>query len=397
MGRDRDNIRMKATQAKINKFIKQYKFDEPINVTKTHLPNLESFQDYLNSIWENNWVTNNGPLHLRLEMELVKYLKAEYINLFCNGTLALMLAMHASRLNGEIITTPFTFPATPNVLHWNEMTPVFCDIEPHTYNIDTEKVESLITPKTSAILAVHVFGNPCNVQALEYISNRHGVKIIYDAAHAFGVELNGKSIANFGDISAFSFHATKLFHTIEGGALAVRDLNLKKRIDYLKNFGIADEETVITPGINAKMNEFQAAIGLLELNYVDTEIQKREKIHHRYIELLKMIPGIKLPEISSNVKSNYAYFPILIDRVEAGMSRDELYDSLRNFNVFPRKYFYPLCSNFPFFASLPSAAKEKLPIANKVAENILCLPMYGDLELDKVGIICHIIKNLLCV
>lgn len=382
--------------SKINKFIKQYKFDKPINVTKTHLPNLESFQDYLNFIWENNWVTNNGPLHLRLEIELVKYLKSKYVNLFCNGTLALMLAMHAARLNGEIITTPFTFPATPNVLHWNEVTPVFCDIEPHTYNIDTEKIESLITPKTSAILAVHVFGKPCNVQALEYISNRHGVKIIYDAAHAFGVELNGKSIANFGDISAFSFHATKLFHTIEGGALAVRDLNLKKRIDYLKNFGIADEETVLMPGINAKMNEFQAAIGLLELNYVDTEIQKREKIHHKYLEFLKITPGIKLPEISPNVKSNYAYFPILIDRVEAGMSRDELYNSLRRFNVFPRKYFYPLCSNFPFFASLPSAAKEKLPIANEVAENILCLPMYGDLELDNVEIICHIIKNLMC-
>ncbi len=382
--------------AKINKLIDQYKFDTPINVTKTHLPNLESFQDYLKVIWENNWVTNNGQLHLRLEMELAKFFRAQYVNLFCNGTLALMLAMHAARLHGEIITTPFTFPATPNVLHWNEITPVFCDIEPNTYNIDTDKIESLITPKTSAILAVHVYGSPCDVRALECISNRHGVRIIYDAAHAFGVELDGQSIADFGDISAFSFHATKLFHTIEGGALVVRDLNLKKRLDFLKNFGIADEETVVTPGINAKMNELQAAIGLLELKNVATEIHKREKVHYKYMDLLKTTPGIKLPEKLPNVKRNYAYFPILIDRAKAGISRDELCDSLRKFNVFPRKYFYPLCSNFPFFASLPSASKEKLPIANKVAENILCLPMYGDLELDNVEIICHIIKNLMC-
>jgi dTDP-4-amino-4,6-dideoxygalactose transaminase len=255
----------------------------------------------------------------------------------------------------------------------------------------------LITPKTSAILAVHVYGNPCNVAALGHISQQHGVRIIYDAAHAFGVELDGQAIASYGDISAFSFHATKLFHTIEGGALIVRDLNLKRRLDFLKNFGIADEETVVTPGINAKMNELQAAIGLLELKYVNTEIQKRNKIHHTYVKLLKTMPGIKLPEVPPNVKSNYAYFPILIDRTQAGISRDELYDFLRKFNVFPRKYFYPLCSNFPFFSSLPSASKEKLPIANKVAENILCLPMYGDLELENVEIICHIIKSLLCI
>jgi dTDP-4-amino-4,6-dideoxygalactose transaminase len=379
----------------VGDLIKKFRFKEPIFVTKTHLPDLKLFNEYLQIIWKNNWVTNNGELHQELEIKLANFLEANYVSLFCNGTLALMTALHALGLSGEVITTPFTFPATLNVLHWKGINPVFCDIDTDTFNIDTNKIESFISSKTAAILAVHVYGFPCNVKALDDISTRHGIKVIYDAAHAFGVKLNGKSLANFGDITAFSFHATKLYHTFEGGALSVKDLDLKRRIDYLKNFGIHDEDTVVTPGINAKMNEVQAAMGLIGLCHVGKEIERRKKVHREYVSLLKSLNGIKLPNVSiENFEYNYAYFPIIVNKEEANISRDRLYNVLKKCNVFTRKYFFPLCSNYPFFSSLPSASKKNLPQANKIADGVLCLPMYGALELEKVERICLIISHL---
>lgn len=382
--------------ANVGELQKKYKFKNPIFVTKTHLPDLRLFNPYLRKIWENNWVTNNGEFHRALESKLAQFLETNHLSLFCNGTLALMTALFALDLSGEVITTPFTFPATINVLRWLGIKPVFCDINPDSFNIDINKIEPLINPETSGILAVHVYGFPCDVKALEDISKRHGIKIVYDAAHAFGVRINGQSLASYGDASAYSFHATKPYHTFEGGALSVRELDLKRKIDYLKNFGIHDEETVLVPGINAKMNELQAAMGLIELDHIEKEIQRRKKVHQKYVSLLKFLDGIKLKKISTDrFNYNYAYFPIIVDKEKAKVSRDQLCEILGKCNVFARKYFFPLCSNYPFYSSLPSSSKKNLPIANRLAEEVLCLPMYGALELDSVERICLIIKDVL--
>jgi dTDP-4-amino-4,6-dideoxygalactose transaminase len=297
------------------------------------------------------------------------------------------------RLSGEVITTPFTFPATSHVLSWNNINPVFCDIDEDTLTIDVNRLEKMITPKTTGILGVHVYGMPCNVHQVQEIANRYGLNVIYDAAHAFGTEINGIGIGTFGDISMFSFHATKLFHTVEGGALTFNEPNLKPRIDLLKNFGIKNEDEVVMPGINGKMNEVQAAIGLINLKHIDNERMKRHKIVETYKKNLADIPGLKVFEIPGNVRNSYQYFMIRINN-EFGLSRDEVHTELKKYNVITRKYFYPLCSDYNCYRQLPSASPDNLPVANKVVKEVLCLPLYGNLKLEDVLKICQIIRGL---
>ncbi|MHB8155402.1 MAG: DegT/DnrJ/EryC1/StrS family aminotransferase [Candidatus Omnitrophota bacterium] len=374
--------------------VQRYKLRKPLYVTRPFLPALADLNKYLKKIWKSQWVTNNGVNHVLLEKKLAAYLKVKNNSLFCNGTLALQLAVNALRLTGEVITTPFTFAATPHVLYWNNIRPVFCDIQEDTYNLDVHKIESLITPETTAILAVHVFGNPCDVEALEKIAQNHGLKIIYDAAHAFGVEVNGVGIGNFGDASMFSFHATKIFSTIEGGCLACRSSDIKERVDYLRNFGIKSEEEIVVPGINAKMNEIQAAIGLIQLKAVDREIKKRKRLIEFYKEGLKNVPGIILPRYLDNVKYNYQSFVVRINGQEYGTSRDCLYGLLRQMNIVARKYFYPLCSHYSCYKSLPSANPVNLPVAEKISKEVLSLPLYGELTKEEVNLICNILKDI---
>lgn len=374
--------------------IKELRLANPVYVTRPTMPSLKKFTKGLGEIWHTRWLTNNGRFHRKLEQELCTYLKIRYCSLFNNGTIGLMVGIHALRLSGEIITTPFTFPATPNVLYWNGITPVFCDIEDKTLNINPNKIEELITPKTSAILAVHVYGNPCDIDKIEAIGKRHGLRIIYDAAHAFGVEFRRKSLCYYGDLSMLSFHATKLFSTMEGGALVTRDHSLKERIDYLKNFGIVDEDTIVMPGINGKMNEVQSLFGILHLKIVNKEIARRKAIAQTYRANLTKIEGIKFLDDLPYVQHNYAYFPILVDKDKFGMSRDDLYLILRKFNIYTRKYFYPLCSHYPFFRSLPSANPKLLTTAERVAREVLCLPIYGTLDLEIARKIAYIIFSL---
>jgi len=350
-----------------------------IYVTQPSLPPFKEFTKYLKDIWDSKQLTNNGKYHQQFEKELAEYLGVKYLSLFSNGTLALITALQTLRITGEVITTPFSFVATTHALHWNGIKPVFCDIEPYTFNLDPKKIEAAITPKTTAIMPVHVYGNPCDVKRIQEIADKYGLKVIYDAAHAFGVTIDGKSVLNFGDLSVLSFHATKVFNTFEGGAIVCHDKKTKQRIDYLKNFGFADEVTVVAPGINAKMNEFQAALGLLQLKYVDKEIEKRKEVARKYREGLKGINGIKFLSDLQNVKHNYQYFPIFIDKQNYGKSRDEVYESLKLQNVYTRRYFYPLISQFPTYRGLPSADPSNLPIAERVAQEVLCLPMFGDL------------------
>lgn len=369
-------------------------FSEKIYVTRPVLPTIEEVTAKLQEIWEAKWLTNNGAQHKLLEKELTQFLKVPYLSLFNNGTIALMVACQSLRLSGEVITTPFTFAATPHVLSWNNITPIFCDIDAETMNIDAEKIESMITPRTTAILAVHVFGTPCNVEKIQEVADRYGLKVVYDAAHAFGVEIDGKGIGNFGDISMFSFHATKLYHTVEGGALVHGDKNLKDRIDLLKNFGIKNEEEVVMPGINGKLDEVRAAIGRIMLNYVDAENQRRINLHKIYNEELANVEGIKLmPAISGNVKRNYQYYVIRIDEKIFGRSRDEVYNEFKNFNVYTRKYFHPLCSDYTCYRQLNSARAEHLPVANIVGKQVLSMPMYGELSENDVRKICAILKS----
>jgi dTDP-4-amino-4,6-dideoxygalactose transaminase len=368
--------------------------NKPIYVTQPFLPPLEEFQGYLQKIWENKWLTNAGPFHEEFEKELANYLGVKYISLFSNGTLALITALQTLRITGEVITTPFSFVATTHSLWWNGIKPVFVDIETKTYNLDPDKIEAAITPQTTAIMPVHVYGNPCDVEKIQKIADTYGLKIIYDAAHAFGVKINGNSIMNFGDLSVLSFHATKVFNTIEGGAIVCHDEKTKKRIDFLKNFGFADELTVVAPGINAKMNELQSAYGLLQLNYVDQLIDKRQKIASLYRAELATIKGITFLDDINGVKHNYPYFPILIDQAVFGRSRDEVYENLKLENIFTRRYFYPLISQFPTYKGLPSAKSENLIVAEHIAKQVLCLPIYPDLELGDVKLICNSIKNL---
>ena len=364
-----------------------------INVTQPCLPPLEEFIPYLEQVWENKWLTNNGKLHQQLERELADYLGVKYISLFSNGTLALISALQALNIHGEVITTPFSFVATSHSLWWNKIQPVFIDIEPEYLNLDPAKIEAAITPQTTAIMPVHVYGNPCQVEEINRIARKHGLKVIYDAAHAFGVKKDGVSVLNQGDLSVLSFHATKVFSTIEGGAIVCHSADMKHHIDNLKNFGFRGETVVEEPGINAKLNEVQAAYGLLQLKYVDAFIQRRKEITLLYRALLKDIKGISYMEDMERVTHGYAYFPVLVDEDEYGISRDQLYEKLKTFGINGRRYFYPLISDFSPYSQLPSASKENLPIANRAAERILCLPIYVDLSLDDVKTISSIIKQ----
>lgn len=371
--------------------VKVKKTHNPIYVTQPALPPLEEFTEFLKRIWDNKILTNNGPFHQQFEKELAEYLGVKYISVFSNGTLALITALQALRITGEVITTPFSFVATTHSLWWNNIKPVFADIDPITFNLDPEKVEAAITPQTTAIMPVHVYGNPCNLDAFQHIADTYGLRLIYDAAHAFGVTVNGQSILNFGDLSILSFHATKVFNTIEGGAIICQDEKTKKRIDYLKNFGFAGETTVIEPGINAKMNELQAAYGILQLKYVDQYLSERKRVATQYRDLLSGIEGIHFLNEIESVKYNYAYFPILIDSEIYNKTRDEVYNILKDNNIYARRYFYPLISDFPTYKGLPSSRKENLPIATKIANQVLCLPIFPGLDYTTVKSICSLI------
>ena len=370
------------------------KMDEKlITVTSPLLPSLDDFIPYLEDIWDRKWLTNNGHYHQKLEQALCEYLKVPYISLFTNGTLPLMCALQALRITGEVITTPYSFVATTHSLWWNGIKPVFVDIDPVTCNLDPEKIEAAITPKTTAIMPVHVYGKPCDTVRLQEIADKYGLKVIYDAAHAFGVEVNGKSILESGDMSTLSFHATKVYNTIEGGALVCHDEQTKKRIDYLKNFGFASETTIVAPGINGKMDEVRSAYGLLNLKQVDSAIEARRKVAVQYRDALKDIPGIRFMEDIPGVRHNYSYFPIFINAEEYGLTRDELYFKLKENDVLGRRYFYPLISEFSTYRGLESAKRENLPVAVKVADSVICLPMYHNLnEEDVIRIVGLIVR-----
>jgi dTDP-4-amino-4,6-dideoxygalactose transaminase len=372
-------------------------FEKPLYISRPLLPDLSKMQEKLQEVWDSQWLTNSGAQHQLFENKIKTMLRAPYVSLFNNGTIALIVACQALRLSGEVITTPFTFPATPHVLSWNNIKPIFCDIDATTLNIDTARIESMITPQTTAILAVHVFGTPCDVIGIQEIADKYGLKIVYDAAHSFGVEINGVGIGNYGDISMFSFHATKLFHTAEGGALTFKDGNLKSRIEFLKNFGIKNQEEVVMPGINGKMNEIQAVLGLLVADLVENEKKKRAKLLRRYREELKDIQGISIvnypKDNSSKIKPSYQYFVVRINKIKFGRSRDYIYNELKKYNVFARKYFYPLCSDYACYRNLPSSSPANLPVAQKVVREVLCLPFYGGLSVDDVVRICSLLKS----
>ncbi|KKE79861.1 DegT/DnrJ/EryC1/StrS family aminotransferase [Bacilli bacterium] len=361
-----------------------------IQVTQSSMPDFEDFTEEIRDLWNSRWLTNTGKKHQKLEESLKEYLNTSNISLFTNGHSALESAIALFDLSGEVITTPFTFASTTHAIVRNGLTPVFCDINFKDYTIDIEKLENLITEKTSAIVPVHVYGNVCNVKEIERIAEKYDLKIIYDAAHTFGVTVDGESIANFGDVSMFSFHATKVFNTIEGGALTYRDPDFSTKLDAQKNFGISGPDTIEYVGTNAKMNEFQAAMGLCNLKIVDREIQKRKDIVARYNENLNNLTGLKLPVSQVGVKSNYAYYPILIDGYK--LSRDEIYDVLKKENIFARKYFYPLTNSFECFQG--EFNTEDTPVAKYVSERILTLPLYADLELADVDRICKVIKDV---
>lgn len=358
--------------------------NKQITVTSPLLPDLEEFNSLLKEIWEKKWITNNGSFHQRLEKELADYLGVPYLSLFTNGTLPLITALQALRITGEVITTPYSFVATTHSLWWNGIKPVFADIDPSTGNLDPQRIEAAITPKTTAIMPVHVYGNPCDTEAIQAIADKYGLKVIYDAAHAFGVKVDGKSILNAGDMSTLSFHATKTYNTIEGGALVCHDEKTKKRIDYLKNFGFAGETEVIAPGINSKMDEIRSAYGLLNLRQVDRAIAERQKVSDIYRKELAGIPGISFFSERPDVTYNYSYFPIFVEAEKYGMTRDELYFKMRDHNVLGRRYFYPLISNFTTYRGLPSAAPSNLPVATRMADQVICLPMHHSLSSEDV-------------
>jgi dTDP-4-amino-4,6-dideoxygalactose transaminase len=362
-----------------------------IFVTQPSLPPLNEFIYFLDDIWESKSLTNNGKYHQLLEEALAKYLNVKFISLFSNGTLALIIALQELRITGEVITTPYSFVATTHALHWNGIKPVFVDIDPEFLNLNPDKIESAITPKTTAILPVHVYGNPCPVERIQKIADTYGLKIIYDACHTFGETINGQSILDFGDLSVLSFHATKVYNTVEGGAIISHDEKTKKRIDYLKNFGFADEVTVVSPGINAKMNEIQAAYGLLQLKYIDENIEKRKKISKYYRNSFFGVEGIRLIPESEDFKSCYPYFPVFINSQKFGKNRDKVYEDLKRNNIFGRRYFYPLITHFPTYRGLPSASRVNLPIAEKATHEVLCLPIFPDLPLEIVKKIIKII------
>ncbi len=394
-----------------------------IYVTQPSLPPLEEYVELLKDIWDRKWLTNRGLYHDRFEQQLAEYLGVKHVSLFCNGMIALQVGLQALKITGEVITTPYSFPATTHALWWNHCTPVFCDIDPKTCNLDPQKIESLITPRTTAILPVHVYGNPCDVAAIQKIADTYGLKVFYDAAHAFGVRVQTAdcrpqaadylttedatttsahpesriphpesiSILNFGDLSMISFHATKVFNTAEGGALITNDPKLKERIDYLKNFGFANETTVVAPGTNGKMNELQAALGIVQLRYVDDYIQKRLEVDRLYREALAGIPGIRMLESGAGVTRNGAYFPIFVDEFEYGISRDALYERLKAEGINGRRYFYPLISHFPMYRGLVSTKPESLTVAERFASEVICLPSYAALGKNEVARVVDVI------
>ena len=362
-----------------------------ITVTSPLLPPLGEFQKMIADIYASKWITNNGSFHQQLEKELAAYLKVSYLSLFTNGTLPLITALQALRITGEVITTPYSFVATTHSLWWNGIKPVFVDIDLATGNIDPNKIEAAITPNTTAIMPVHVYGKPCDTKAIQAIADKYGLKVIYDAAHAFGVEVNGESILNAGDLSTLSFHATKVYNTIEGGALVMHDEKMKKRIDYLKNFGFADEVTVVAPGINSKMDEMRAAYGLLNLKQVDAAIEARHQTAIKYREILHEVEGITFFDDMTGVRHNYSYFPIFIDENKYGMTRDELYFKMKEQNVLGRRYFYPLISTFSTYRGLESSNPRNLPNAHKMADSVISLPMHHALTEEDIQRILHCI------
>ncbi len=349
----------------------------------------------LQEIWQAKWLTNNGLFHQKLESSLCDYLGVRNLSLFSNGTLALITAMQSMKLTGEVITTPFSFVATTHALRWNGIQPVFVDIEPNTFNIDPSKIEAAITDKTTAILPVHVYGNPCDIDAIQNIADKYQLKVIYDAAHTFGVNINGESVLNAGDLSVLSFHATKVFNTLEGGAIVMKTSAEKTRIDQLKNFGFVDEITIAEVGINAKMNEVQAAFGLLQLKYVDELIRKRKHIADMYKAELADIDGLYIIKDIAGVRHNYSYFPVLFDSKKLKSTRDDVYNQLKAHNIFSRRYFYPLISNLSAYSSLDSASENHLPVANRVAGQVLCLPIYADLAEEDVVRIIGLIREII--
>lgn len=364
-----------------------------INVTSPLLPPLDEFVDYLQDIWGQKWITNNGCYHQELEKALCDYLGVKYISLFTNGTLPLIIALQALRITGEVIMTPYSFVATTHSVWWNGIKPVFVDIDPETGNLDPDRIEAAITPQTTAIMPVHVYGTPCDIQRIQAIADKYGLKVIYDAAHAFGVQVEGKTILTAGDISTLSFHATKTYNTVEGGALICRTAEMKKRIDYLKNFGFADEVTIVAPGINAKMDEIRAAYGLINLKYVGAAIEARRQVAISYREALRHVEGISFFDDIEGVRHNYSYFPIFVNAEKYGMTRDELYEKMKEKNVFGRRYFYPLISEFSTYRGLPSANPANLPVATRMAQQVICLPMHHELNEQEIEYILSIIRK----
>lgn len=361
---------------------------DKILVTQSSMPDLEEYIEEIKPIFETKWLTNMGPKHNELQEKLENYLNVEHMNLFTNGHMALYCAIKALKLEGEVITTPFTFVSTTHAIKQNGLTPVFCDIEPDTYTMNVSKIESLITDKTCAIIPVHVYGNVCNVEEIEIIAKKYNLKVIYDAAHAFGVKYKDTGIGDFGDMSMFSFHATKVFNTIEGGGITYKDKNLETKLNLLKNFGITGPETTEEVGMNAKMNEFQAAMGLCNLRHIDEEIAKRKSVVEEYRKRLSNIEGIKLSKIQENVQSNYAYFPVVFED-NFRKTRDEVMDELAKNNIFTRKYFYPLASNFECYNNIYDSSET--PVAKYISDRVLTLPLFANLTLEKVNEICDII------
>lgn len=362
-----------------------------ITVTSPLLPNLDEFHELLKDIWDRRWITNNGSYHQMLEKALAEYLKVPYISLFTNGTLPLLTALQALRITGEVITTPYSFVATTHSIWWNGCKPVFVDIEEDTCGIDPDKIEAAITPKTTAIMPVHCYGKPVKMDAIQAIADKYGLKVIYDAAHAFGVEVDGKSVLEAGDMSTLSFHATKVYNTLEGGALIVKDAATKKRIDYLKNFGFANETEVVAPGINSKMDEVRAAYGLLNLKQVDAAIEARHQVAIRYREALRDIPGIRFFDDMPGVRHNYSYFPIFVNEKEYGKSRDQLYFEMRDRGILGRRYFYPLISTFSTYRGLPSASPDNLPVATRIANEVIFLPMHHALSEEDINRVLELV------
>ena len=362
-----------------------------LTVTSPLLPDLDEFHQMLKEIWDSKWITNNGCFHKQLEKELSDYLKVPYISLFTNGTLPLITALQALDIKGEVITTPYSFVATTHSIWWNGLKPVFVDIDPLTCNLDPAKIEAAITPQTTAIMPVHCYGQPCDVKEIQRIADKYGLKVIYDAAHAFGVEVDGESILNAGDMSTLSFHATKVYNTIEGGALVVHDEEMKRKIDFLKNFGFKNEVEVVAPGINSKMDEIRSAYGLLALKQVDDAIERRKSIARKYCDAFKDVPGIRCFDDVPGNKHNYSYFPVFVDASVYGETRDALYERMKRSEVLGRRYFYPLISTFSPYCDLSSSSKENLPVANRIAEEVVCLPMHHELSTADVERVIDII------